>query len=161
MERKLSCSGGVFSGWECYASGANIPKFAKLIIENKDPSKFRESLLYTLSNGNLDNLNSKMIYDAAKRGDSLAMEIVRKIGEVNAMGFASVINVFDPELITVGGSVAINNRELVMPYIIEGVKKYVVNRVPKIVVTSLGEDIGLLGALALAMHPEFLPDRFK
>ena len=49
----------------------------------------------------------------------------------------------------------------VVIYIIEGVKKYVVNRIPKIVVTSLGEDIGLLGALALAMHPELLPDKFK
>jgi len=49
----------------------------------------------------------------------------------------------------------------VVIYIIEGIKKYVVNRIPKIVVTSLGEDIGLLGALALAMHPELLPDKFK
>jgi len=98
------------------------------------------------------NITAKLLFDAAKRGDRLALEIVEEIGRLNAIGFANVINVYDPELITVGGSVALNNPELVLPPIRRYVGDYAINRVPRIELTPLGGDVVLLGALASVLH---------
>jgi len=73
---------------------------------------------------------------------------VEKIGELNAIGFANVINAYDPELITVGGTVTLKNPELVLEPIHRYVEKYVLNRLPEIRITLLGEDVVLYGALA-------------
>ncbi len=66
------------------------------------------------------------------------------------MGFADIVNAFDPELITVGGSIALRNPELILKPIIENIDRHLINRRPEIMITPLGEDIVLYGALALA-----------
>ncbi|RLG01012.1 MAG: ROK family protein, partial [Thaumarchaeota archaeon] len=60
---------------------------------------------------------------------------------------------YDPELITVGGSIALFNQQLVMNPIIKNIKNYTINRVPEIRITPLGGDIVLYGAIALAASP--------
>ena len=70
------------------------------------------------------------------------------------MGFADIINVYDPSLITVGGSLALNNEHLILDPIRKHVGEHAWNRLPEIVLTALGDDVGLYGAVALALHPE-------
>ena len=77
--------------------------------------------------------------------------MVAEIGRINAVGFANITNVFDPELITVGGSITLNNPRLVLDPIRDNIDKHLINRKPEIMVTPLGEDAVLIGALALAM----------
>jgi glucokinase len=60
------------------------------------------------------------------------------------------VNVFDPEVLTVGGSIALNNPELIMGPILSGIDRHLINRKPRIMITPLGEDAVLYGALALA-----------
>jgi glucokinase len=71
---------------------------------------------------------------------------------LNAIGFASVIDVYDPELITVGGSIALNNTELVIDPIKRYVAEHARNRVSDITISPLGDDIVLFGALAMCFH---------
>ncbi|RLE86420.1 MAG: ROK family protein, partial [Thermoprotei archaeon] len=78
-------------------------------------------------------------------------------GRYNAMGVANVINVYDPSLITLGGSVVLNNVELVLEPIRREAPSYVINRMPEIKVTPLKDDIVLYGAVALALGLEKLP----
>lgn len=148
MEGRLQCGCGKRGHWEAYCSGVNIPNYVRLLLEGKDRKTVEESLLMKLAGGDRQNITAKGLYDAAKAGDPLSKEIVEKIGELNAMGFASVINAYDPELITVGGTVALKNSDLVMEPIRRHVEKYVLNRLPEIRITSLGEDVVLHGALA-------------
>ncbi len=75
---------------------------------------------------------------------------MKRIGEVNAVGFANIVNIYDPELITVGGSIALNNQELILRPIEQGIDGHLINRKPEIMITPLGEDAVLYGALALA-----------
>jgi glucokinase len=74
------------------------------------------------------------------------------IGKLNAIGFAGVNDAYDPSLITVGGSITLNNSDLIL----EPIKKYVgnhsINRVPVIKLTPLGGDVVLYGALARIFH---------
>jgi len=158
---KLKCGCGKYGHWEAYASGSNLPNYARLIINQEKDKSFHDSVLFSLTEGDLNNLESKIIFKAANMGDALALKIVEAIGKINAIGFAEIINVFDPELITVGGSVILKNKELTMPYIIKNVEKYTINRIPEIITTPLEEDVVLLGAFALALHPEFIPEKFR
>ena len=64
------------------------------------------------------------------------------------------MNAYDPELITIGGSVALNNPDLILTPIQRYVARHVINRLPEIMITPLGGDIVLYGALALALDAE-------
>ena len=159
-EGKLICGCGKRGHWEAYSSGSGIPQLARLII-SQDREAFEGSLLYEKSGGDPGNLDAKMIYDSAKEGDALSLRIVREAGRYNAIGVANVINVYDPSLITMGGSVTLNNVDLVLGPIREMVSDYLINRPATIKVTPLGEDVGLYGAVALALGLEKIPKSLR
>ena len=154
FEGRLICGCGRRGHWEAYCSGTGIPNYAKLLLNEflKENSDIKSSLLETV-NGNYDNITSKMIFNAAKAGDKFSMEVVTKIGILNAIGFASVLDAYDPSLITVGGSLALKNEKLVLEPIRQEINKHAINRVPEICITKLGDEVVLYGALALAFHP--------
>jgi len=150
-EGRLVCGCGKRGHWEAYCSGKNIPNFVKLLMKDRGRKEVEKSKLFKLVNEG--RLTAKDVFDSAKGGDQFAREVVEEIGRLNAIGFANVTNVYDPELITVGGSVALNNPKLVIEPIRRYIDEYVINRTPKIEITPLGGDIVLLGALALVFHP--------
>jgi len=152
-EGKLVCGCGKRGHWEAYSSGSGIPKLAKLIAERR-PELFQMSAQALKG---LSGVTSKDVYDAAKRNDPFAIAVVEEAQRYNAMGVANVINVYDPSLITIGGSVALNNVDLVIRPLERLVPEYAVNRMPEIRATQLGDDIGLYGAIALALGLEKLP----
>lgn len=150
LEGRLACNCGGRGHWEAYCSGSGIPKLIRYLVENR-PSDFRESIIEGLVKR--DMLTPETLFDLASNGDERALEIVEEVGKLNAIGFANVNTIYDPELITVGGSIALNNQELVLKPIIVNIGKYTVNRVPEIRITPLGGDIVLYGAIALASNP--------
>jgi glucokinase len=101
---------------------------------------------------------TKKLFEEAERGDKEALDIVEDIGRLNAAGFASVINVYDPAMITVGGAIALKHENLIVNPIQKHVHNYAINRVPEIRITPLGEDAVLLGAISIAYqkNPTFI-----
>jgi glucokinase len=146
-DSELICGCGCRGHWEAHCSGVNIPNFARILLRNRD---LEEGLLMKMVGGDLGKLTSEMIFDAARKSDKDAVFIVNEIGKTNAIGFANIVNAFDPELITIGGSVALNNPELVVEPIKKGIDKHLINRKPVIRLTPLGADIVLFGGLAIA-----------
>ncbi|MEM2611943.1 MAG: ROK family protein [Thermoproteota archaeon] len=147
----LECGCGRRGHWEAYCSGRGIVNYAKLLI-SQDSKLWERSLLMTHCGNDLSKLNSELIFKSAKEGDEFSLKIVKETGLLNAIGFANIINVYDPELITVGGSIPLNNEELVLNPIKNYVSEYSINRVPDIILTPLREDIVLYGALAAALE---------
>ena len=147
----MRCGCGKLGHWEAYTSGRNIPKYVAHLVRTKFPQLLSTSSLKKYFNEG--KLTAEILFREAKRGDALALKIVEEIGKVNAAGFASIINAYDPELVTVGGAIALNNSELVLKYLIKYLDFYVLNRKPEIKITPLGEDIVLYGALALIAKP--------
>jgi glucokinase len=90
----------------------------------------------------------------ARKGDSLALDVVEQIGRLNAIGFANITNAYDPELITVGGSIVLANKDLILKPIRRLIGRYTVNRTPEIRLTELEEDIVLYGAFVLSKRLE-------
>lgn len=153
FEGRMVCGCGKRGHWEAYCSGRNIPNYVRYLVENNLIAGFEKSLPYKLTRGDISKISAKMIYDSAKQADRFSLEAVKNIGVLNAIGFATVVNVYDPELITVGGSVALHNSELILPFIMQHVAEYSINRIPEIKLTKLGEDIVLYGAVASAFNP--------
>jgi glucokinase len=143
----LVCGCGSPGHWEAYASGSNIPEFVRHSLGDEDNG----SKLFRLAGGNLEDLNAEILFEAAKGGDATAIRVVEELGRVNAVGFANVVNAYDPELITIGGSIALNNPEMILAPILENIDRHLLNRKPRIMITPLGEDVVLYGALAKAI----------
>lgn len=146
----MRCGCGKLGHWEAYASGRNIPEYAMYLIETKFSHLLgRSSLKKYVKN---KKLSSEILFKKARNRDILALKIVEEIGKINAAGFASVINTYDPELITIGGAIALNNKEFILKYLTKYLDLYVINRKPRLAITPLGEDIVLYGALAMVVQ---------
>jgi len=149
-EGRLACGCGKRGHWEAYCSGSNIANYVRLAAGTFEGEKLRQSNLYN----KLDSLTSKDLFDAAKSRDSFALSVLDDVGKFNAIGFANLINAYDPEVIVIGGAMALNNKELLLEPIEKKVVDYAVNRLPEIKFTSLGDDVGLYGAIAAGFYIE-------
>ncbi|MEM4848160.1 MAG: ROK family protein, partial [Ignisphaera sp.] len=106
VKGRMKCGCGGRGHWEAYASGANIPKFvSKLLEEWTLTEEEKKSTVFKLY---LENkLTSEHVYKEAEKGDPLALKIVDEINKYNVAGFENVINIYDPEIIAVGGAIAL------------------------------------------------------
>jgi glucokinase len=149
---RLACGCGKRGHWEGYCSGRNIPQFAQLIINNLSSNEKRAFPRSRLLVGQ-GRMTTKGIFWEASSGDSLALKIIDEVGRLNSIGISDLVSLFDPSLITVGGSVALNNSAQIVGSVKRNMGHHAMTRLPMISVTPLGEDIVLLGAVAAALNP--------
>lgn len=97
-------------------------------------------------------LSAKEVARAAKAGDAFALEVFRQMGMYLGIAMADVVNIFNPEMIIVGGGVS-ESFELFAPCAREEIIKRAFP-VPaqrcQVVKAECGDDAGLLGAAWLA-----------
>ncbi|MHA2428496.1 MAG: ROK family protein [Candidatus Hermodarchaeia archaeon] len=144
--KQLKCGCGKYGHWEAYCSGANIPKFAQNL---RSQLSLNDSLLFT-SKLTFDTIDTQTIFERAHQNDPVALQIVEAVGKLNAIGFANLTNLYDPEVITIGGGIAINHPKIVLNPIRKHIKQFTINRIPKIALTQLRDDVCLMGALLWA-----------
>ncbi|WP_069807370.1 ROK family protein [Vulcanisaeta thermophila] len=145
----VRCGCGGLGHWEALASGANVPRVIKEYIRDK---QFPNSQLYNKLINNVP-VTTEEVFKAYYDGDPLAREFVDNyLMRVNAAGIATVMNAYDPELVVIGGSMALNNREVFMSGIRRYLRDYLTVREARIEFTRFGDDIGIVGAAALAMR---------
>ncbi len=92
------------------------------------------------------------IIDAALKEDMLAIELIEEVGNTLGKHIAGLINLFNPELVIIGGVIALTGDYLLLP-IKSAVKKYSLNLVSKdttIKLSKLGDKAGVIGACMLA-----------
>lgn len=145
----LKCNCGGIGHWEAYVSGSGIPRFIKHYLKNVSPAK-KTSLHELILN---NSLSPEKFFDLVRNGDEAANEICSELCKVNAAGLANIINVYDPELITIGGSIALANYDLIIQSAINYLHLYALNRVPEIKPTKLGNEVVLKGAASLVIKP--------
>ena len=126
--------------WEGYCSGNNLPRFFKFWLK-KNKIKFSAKNTKT----------SKDIFGSARKKEKIVLRFLEEIGKLNAAGLNNVIVAYDPEIITLGGSVVLCNKEFIFPYFRKYLENYL--KVPKIIVTPLKEDVVLFGAASLVFWP--------
>ncbi len=92
------------------------------------------------------------ILEAAMQEDMMAIELIEEVGNTLGKQIAGLINLFNPELVIIGGVVALTGDYLLLP-IRSTVKKYSLNLVSKdttIKLSKLGDKAGVIGACLLA-----------
>jgi transcriptional regulator of PTS gene len=91
------------------------------------------------------------IIEAANNDDVLAIELIGKIGENLGRGIALLINIFNPELVILGGSLAATGEYIRLP-IKSAINKFslsLVNNDTQLKRSVLGERTGVIGACLL------------
>ena len=150
-EMRLRCGCGKRGHWEAYCSGRNIPNFVRLKFDELGDAEAKKSYLYKLYDGDLSKITAKDFFEAVKKGDDFAEDVLKKINMMNILGVGDVIDLYAPSLVTIGGSVALKNPDIIVPPIRDRVKEHIRNLEPEIMLSQLGEDIGLYGAVAEAL----------
>jgi glucokinase len=99
-------------------------------------------------------MTSEKIYQAAREGDAVARRVMQEMGRMLGIGIASLINIFNPEMIVIGGGVK-DAWQLFIGATREEVMRRAF-RVPaertKLVPSLLGDDAGMTGAAAVALQ---------
>jgi glucokinase len=142
------CPCGNIGCLEALAAGPAIARHAIELLQSG-----RASLLASIVEGKLDRITAKEVVEAARAGDRLAVQVMERAAFYLGIGMVSIIHAFDPQLIIVGGGVSKAGDLLFAPVrgiIAERAMTEEWRRTP-IVPAVLGDDVGLLGAVALVL----------
>ncbi|HLH80090.1 MAG TPA: ROK family protein [Chthonomonas sp.] len=96
-------------------------------------------------------LTPKLIDQAAEEGDALAREVLEEIGHFVGLGIASMVNVFNPEVVVLGGK--ISNSRTLFDAAVRTARASAIGSIlaaARIVRAELGDDAGIMGASELA-----------
>jgi glucokinase-like ROK family protein len=110
-----------------------------------------ESSILTSEISNIDDIQLDDIIFAATNDDTLAIDLVTEVGEKMGKSMATLVNLFNPELIILGGALAKTGDYIRLP-IKNALNKYSINLVNKdteLRISQLGEDAGVIGACLL------------
>jgi glucokinase len=141
------CSCGYPGHIEAFASGPAIARYANEQLASGVHSMLEEG----------PDLNARDVSQAALQGDTLAIEAFSRAGEYLGIAVANYLHAFDPSIVIFGGGVSQVGDLLFRPFE-ESLRKRVFHPryLEDLVITraALGDDAGLLGALALARISE-------
>jgi len=151
----LRCGCGGYGHWEAIASGANIPRSFIEYVEARALCRREETidspLCRAVETGRAPQPGE--IFSQYYKGDPVASAYVEDyLVPVNAAGIASAINAYDPELVVIGGGVALNNRGVFVKAV-EHLERYLAVSRPEAAFTAFEDDVGIYGAAALAIRP--------
>lgn len=105
-----------------------------------------------MSDGDLRRVDATMVGQAAQRGDPLALALVRRAGRLIGLGLTSLLHLFNPEVVVIGGGLSQIGAPLLDP-LRDTVRREVIyegyTRSLRIEAAALGADVSLIGAAAL------------
>ena len=141
------CGCGRNGCWEAYASATACIRQTKRAMEAHKDSK-----MWELVNGNIDEVNGRTAWDAMRMGDKYGKEVVDRYIYYIACGVVNIINIIRPEVLCIGGGICNEKEKLVEPlgeYVEQETYGTDKRNFTKVVVAELGGDAGLIGAALL------------
>jgi glucokinase len=132
------------------AVGSRTAIFKRIQAAVKDGEKTE---LTDLVGEDLSEMKSSHLRKALKRGDKLARKVVEDAAHYIGIGAANLVNIFNPEVVVLGGGVLQALEDDIYPLIVESAKEYIfpgAERGLKFVASKLGDDAGITGAAVLA-----------
>jgi glucokinase len=146
-------------GYGCFEALAAGPAIATTAISKMQ--FYQDNLLLELCEKKIETLTSEMVFQAAEQGDPLAKETLDIIGSYVAFVLQFLILAYDPQLVVLGGGVPLTGNLFFEPVLKRLQKRaaesWVLAKALKpglVQLTSLGENIGILGAAALVSSPQ-------
>ncbi|MDE0470036.1 MAG: ROK family protein [Candidatus Poribacteria bacterium] len=146
------CGCGKRGCLEALCSGPAIARRAQAAIR-KQPVNKKASTMLSLTNGRIENVKSEHVLEAARAGDTLALELVSETAYYMGWGIANLVNVLNPDIVLLG-TIAIAAGDLLLDPIRETVSKFAMARpaaAVEIKPAQLGDTLGDLAAVALVV----------
>jgi glucokinase len=140
------CNCGNTGCLETLASGTALARMARDRLASGEPS-----VILARAEGDLDRVDGRIVAEAATNGDKLAQALIGEVATNLGIGIVSLMHVFDPGIIVIGGGMS-GSLHLLLPGVTEEIERHAMphqrGRVP-VVKSELGDDVSLLGAAAL------------
>jgi len=143
------CSCGNIGCWETLASGTALAREAV-----KQIKAGTQTSILNFADGELQKVSAQRVFLAAQEGDPLANELISQTAYYLGVGLVSIVNIFNPQLILIGGGLSRMGRLLLEP-----ASKVVRDRAyelpaaaVRIELARLGADAEALGGVALVLE---------
>lgn len=142
--RGPQCDCGSYGCWEAHASGSALAR-AAVAASQRAPGSSLCAIDPKL-------LTARHVFDAARGGDALAGDLVRDEGFWLGVGIVSLLHLYSPERVALGGGVA-----QALPDLLPHIRAVIAERamIPfrdvQIVQAELGDSAGVIGAATLAL----------
>lgn len=141
------CSCGRQGCFEAYASATALIRQTKQAMV-----KYPNSIMWDIVKGDIDAVNGLTAFDAMRKGDEAGKSVVDKYIYYLSVGVANMINIFQPEILCIGGGVSKEGDNIIVPLqkMVDG-ENYARLMEKKAVIKAaeLGNDAGIIGAAYL------------
>ncbi len=144
------CGCGRRGCWEAYSSATGLTNMTK--------EKVQELMLKNIPSVMVDSykannkISARTAFDAMRKNDQEGIKLVNTYIEYLACGIANIINIFQPEVLSIGGGIS-NEKHYLLDPLMQLVDKeqYTRNNSAKTVVkiAEMGNDAGIVGAAGL------------
>lgn len=144
------CTCGRLGCFEAYASATGLINLTKEAMEAHKDSK-----MWELCGGDISKANGRTSFDAMRAGDEAGKGVVDLYIKYLSVGIANMINIFQPQILCIGGGISKEGDTLIRP-LTELVNENNYIRDPekrtKIIPAKLFNDAGLIGAAMLGLE---------
>lgn len=143
QETGPACPCGRHGCLEVMASGTAIARMARERLRG-----WETSILTNLVGGAIDEITAEHVARGARQADSLCLDVVKVAGHYLGVGLGNVVNIFNPQMIIIGGGVSAMGEMFLKP-VRKSMKEHAFRmpaRTVRIVRAKLGVNSGLLGA---------------
>ncbi|MEG0454687.1 MAG: ROK family protein, partial [Bacteroides sp.] len=150
-ENEIICHCGKKGCLETEASGSALHRILVERINNGESSVLSDRI----KNGESVTLDN--IIEAVNKEDMLCIEIVEEIGQKLGKQIAGLINIFNPELVIIGGTLSLTEDYITQP-IKTAIRKYslnLVNQDSAVLTSKLKDKAGIIGACMMARSRMF------
>ena len=149
VEQTRPCRCGNRGCWENFANQSSLYERIRSRLDVG-----RRSLITGILEKQLSPLNLSIINQAAEAGDREVLEAISETGAALGLGVANLINIFNPEMVIIGGSLSIVGKYMLpaVEEVIEERTLEVMCRPIKILVSAFGSDASVMGAVALVVR---------
>lgn len=132
-DRRMVCGCGRKGHWEAYCSGRGLVSYFSSYFSKV-----------------LDRISAKMIFDRAREKEKVYSDFLAEVIRLNSIGIASVLNIYNPDMLVIGGSVALKNWNNYLIPSIKSARDMMIFPLPKIRKAKLGDYSSAYGAALMA-----------
>ncbi|NMB44557.1 MAG: ROK family glucokinase [Clostridiales bacterium] len=140
---EMSCNCGKKGCLEQYASATGITRLGRdLLASSSEPSKLRD----------YKELSAKAIFDCAKEGDKLALDLTNTFGRYLGLALSHVASIADPQVFVIGGGVS-RAGDIIIDVCKDHYRDNVMKSIKdtEITLATLGNDAGIYGSAKMVL----------
>ena len=145
----VPCPCGRRGCWEAYSSATALIRMTKEKL-----AQTKDTVMWDMVGGDIGKVSGKTAFAAMRQGDKAAGEVVNMYIGYLACGITNVINIFQPNIITIGGGIC-NEGDYLLKPMMEMINREQYSRNglerTQIKIAKLGNDAGILGGALLCM----------